>query len=84
MPSLNTLHFMHYVTLFMVLQRNHYPLGKYYRRLSVNFNLGDSDLSSGGGGYSMDDWVGRCSSVVQTLTLFKTQFSDFISRLTQN
>ena len=31
----------------------------------------------GGGGYSTDAWVGRCGRGVQTLTLFKTQFSDF-------
>ena len=31
----------------------------------------------GGGGYSTDAWVGRCSPSIQTLTLFKTQFSDF-------
>ena len=33
----------------------------------------------GGGGevYSTDAWVGRCGPGVQTLTLFKTQFSDF-------
>ena len=31
----------------------------------------------GGGGYSTDAWVGRCGLGVQTLTLFKTQFSDF-------
>ena len=31
----------------------------------------------GGGGYSTDAWVGRCSPGVQTLTLFKKQFSDF-------
>ena len=30
----------------------------------------------GGGGYSTDAWVGRCGPGVQTLTLFKTQFSD--------
>ena len=30
-----------------------------------------------GGGYSTDAWVGRCGAGVQTLTLFKTQFSDF-------
>ena len=37
------------------------------------------DLSpeGGGGGYSTDAWVGRCDLGVQTLTLFKTQFSDF-------
>ena len=29
------------------------------------------------GGYSTDAWVGRCGPGVQTLTLFKTQFSDF-------
>ena len=28
-------------------------------------------------GYSKDAWVGRCDPGVQTLTLFKTQFSDF-------
>ena len=31
----------------------------------------------GGGGYSTDAWVGRCGPGVETLTLFKTQFSDF-------
>ena len=30
-----------------------------------------------GRGYSTDAWVGRCGPGVQTLTLFKTQFSDF-------
>ena len=31
----------------------------------------------GGGGYSTDAWVGRCGPGVETLALFKTQFSDF-------
>ena len=31
----------------------------------------------GGGGYSTNAWVGRYGPGVQTLTLFKTQFSDF-------
>ena len=31
----------------------------------------------GGGGYSTDAWVGRWGPGVQTLTPFKTQFSDF-------
>ena len=35
------------------------------------------DRGGGGGGYSTDAWVGRCGAGVQTLTLFKTQFSDF-------
>jgi len=30
-----------------------------------------------GGGHSTDAWVGRCGAGVETLTLFKTQFSDF-------
>ena len=30
-----------------------------------------------GGEYSTAAWVGRCGPGVQTLTLFKTQFSDF-------
>ena len=30
-----------------------------------------------GGGYSTDAWVGRCGPGIQTLTLFKIQFSDF-------
>ena len=38
----------------------------------------------GGGGYSTDAWVGRCGPGVQTLTLFKTQFSDFPIPLKQN
>ena len=37
----------------------------------------DVELVPGGGGYSTDAWVGRCGPGVQTLTLFKTEFSDF-------
>ena len=32
----------------------------------------------GGGGYSTDVWVGRCGWGAQTLTLFKTEKSDFL------
>ena len=37
------------------------------------------DLGGGGGvgRNPTDAWVGRCGAGVQTLTLFKTQFSDF-------
>ena len=34
-------------------------------------------LDPGEGGYPTDAWVVRCGLGVQTLTLFKTQFSDF-------
>ena len=37
----------------------------------------ESAVRPGGGGYSTDALVGRCGPGVQTLTLFKTQFSDF-------
>ena len=30
-----------------------------------------------GGGFSTEVWVGRCGSGAQTLTLFKTEISDF-------
>ena len=35
------------------------------------------DPAGEGEGYSKDAWVGRWGPCVQTLTLFKTQFSDF-------
>ena len=35
-------------------------------------------LSLPSGEYSTDAWVGRCGQCVQTLTLFKIQFSDFL------
>ena len=34
-------------------------------------------LNEDQGGYSTDAWVERCGPGVETLTLFKTQFSDF-------
>ena len=40
-------------------------------------STGHSLKWDGGGGYSTDALVGRCGPGVQTLTLFKTQFSDF-------
>ena len=49
----------------------------------VRYNLNRKSLHSNmiryrsRGGYSTDAWVGRCGPGVQTLTLFKTQLSDF-------
>ena len=35
------------------------------------------NISRGGGGYSIYPWVGRCSLAPHTLTLFKTNTTDF-------
>ena len=46
-------------------------------RLEKIFSMGINSIPGGGGGYSTDALVGRCGPGVQTLTPFKTQFSDF-------
>ena len=61
--------------------RGSFRIQYYLTTLSATFSLGDLSLwinpGAGGGGYSTDAWVARRGPGVQTLTLFKTQFSDF-------
>ena len=44
-------------------------------------------LDPGGGGYTLEIWVGMCGQLLETLALFLTKMCDFpylISDLTQN
>ena len=46
-------------------------------KLFFTLNFPGVCVCVGGGGYSTDAWVGRCCPGSETLTLFKTQASDF-------
>ena len=55
-----------------------------YTSRDVVFLASDAYTPPGGGGYSIDPFVGRCGAAPHTLTLFKTNIADFLPCLRQN
>ena len=50
----------------------------------IHVGLTPSSHRGEGGGHSTDVWVGMCGSGAQTLTLFKTEISDFPTLFTDS